>query len=1212
MGGQAVPGLGLTQVIEIKGSRRVERFLLRQRLPTSAGERMRRKNIIRGSIAVGVLGALVWAAMPGHRSSADVTLGGVSATIDPSCQAGSTPDNKTGTALDTFTSARSGVTYDTTSAQLSLVKQGGYISITSLGISDTVFMGCSGDFDEDGWTDFVGGDTDAIGYLKVYQNRTGDNPAPDWTDPTALRTPNFIQPTAAVNPTYIVEASSPVNHVGSMLCADFDGDGHMDFLIARCATVVNVGPIGTCDTVGRADIFLGNGDGTFKPPYQFTSDLNTVSPIDKEGTRYAYADYNGDGKKDLLVGLGDAGGGKVIVLLNDGLTPPHFNTSQTVLSNLGLGSGGANAIAVADFTNDGILDIAVGGYTGATLTLYPGLAGSGFSTSGQVLSGFSGGAASLLAADFGLHGKIDLVAATDNFGGFQGFNSYYYLNDGDSQPFSGGVTKTLTTYGNPGFDFDLGFVLDYDHDPQATPDFVILDGNNSANYYLFPNRVVDQFVDCGTVASDTVDIGSLATTEMTITDVRIAPTPATIPASDGTVTWEASNDNGVTWHPATACPDDATQLCSVFGATVGNQIRWRATLCSNTTGTPHIRTPTITGVSLAYTYVTATNHFRAGPIAGDGVVYVGALREPGDSGHVFAIDDQTGLHIWDAAPLLDANSARNVYTVEADGRTRLDLSTSTSDPAALQAVLLAPDSTTMGDIVTWAKSARFGLLAPLHVLGAVENSTGALLTRPSVPYWFVLPATTATERGLITAFVNDPLNVNRQNLLFVGSKDGGLHAFFTNPLSPTDPKNGQEAWAYVPYDVSQRFLGDKTAGQVTAYPDGSPTLVNAKVGGAWKTILVMGEGNGGRSVFALDVTNTIASDGTVVGPTPMWQFSDPNMGRTYSKPTVVRTLMGGTNETWLAIFASGPGVTSDVGDTLYAVDVTTGALVWRFDINDSNCFISSDITASETDDETGTSIDGFIDRILFADNKGRIWKIDPGNNIVGTTMSEVNSTVDVGLPHRALFSTRVTPGGLGVDRAISGTLTAATDFTNRMVLYFGTGGSEDTPAAAQNAFYAVYADTGAIRSKLDGSNGVAAGVKFYGGVVYESGQLVFTSGQDLSGLGLCAPSAGQIVAIDANTFTEQFSITTSSKIVAPVFAQNGEIYTVTLTGSLLASQYTGSFMGGGDTTGGVGFFSGGGSGGGSSGGGGGSGGGGSGPLTTVSTPFKVISWRQVY
>src|SRR5262249_25749143 len=174
---------------------------------------------------------------------------------------------------------------------------------------------------------------------------------------------------------------------------------------------------------------------------------------------------------------------------------------------------------------------------------------------------------------------------------------------------------------------------------------------------------------------------------MTVTDVRISPTPASVPASQGSITWEASNDDGVSWHPATVCPDDPNSFCSVFGSTVGDQIKWRATLCSNTTGAPHTKTPEISSISLAFTYVTATNHFRAGPIGGDGLVYVGAFREPGDSGHVFAIDDQSGSLVWDAAPLLDGNGARTIYTVDGPTNTRLELSMSEPNASLLQKVL---------------------------------------------------------------------------------------------------------------------------------------------------------------------------------------------------------------------------------------------------------------------------------------------------------------------------------------------------------------------------------------------------------------------------------------------------------------------------------------------------------------------------------------------
>src|SRR5262249_51657766 len=161
--------------------------------------------------------------------------------------------------------------------------------------------------------------------------------------------------------------------------------------------------------------------------------------------------------------------------------------------------------------------------------------------------------------------------------------------------------------------------------------------------YLFANRTQSVYVDCGTVTSNLIDVGSLATTESTVTSLRLAPSPSAPSPSDGTVTWEASNDDGVTWHPALPCSDDPTQYCVNFTTSAGSKVRWRATICSNTDGTftDHTRSPEIDSVTTEYTYVTATNHFGAGPIARDGVIYVGAYRMPGSAGHVYAIDDQS-------------------------------------------------------------------------------------------------------------------------------------------------------------------------------------------------------------------------------------------------------------------------------------------------------------------------------------------------------------------------------------------------------------------------------------------------------------------------------------------------------------------------------------------------------------------------------------------
>ncbi len=1065
--------------------------------------------------------------------------GDASTDVDSTCLTGADPSVKVGSDLNAFTSTKNGVVWDGTSAQLQLQKQAGVFSGTVLGVSVPIFSGCAADFDEDGWTDFVATGQGANSYIKFFKNETYQNAEPsDWSDATQIRTPKFSTTTQ-------IEAANTSYDAAVMACADLNGDGHQDFVYIRCTS-------SGCTTPTRLDIFLGNGHGAFSAPYKMVANGNEsrVGPIAWTTNSIAFTDYNKDGKVDIVLGTSEGTGGSLKVLLNDGAASPRFDQQVVLGTNMGYGSKGSSAIAVADYTGDGIPDYIVGGPATNRLRLYPGLLGGGLGTYQDLqLTGYTGGATAILTGDFTLNGKLSLLVGSDGLNGYTGGKVFAYENTGASTPFTS-VKQTISTGSS---DLDMGWAFDYDHDPDRTLDFVVADGNNSASYYLYANRTLQKYVSCGTTSSSTVDIGALASSEMTVTSVRIAPTPAT--PTYGTVTWEASNDDGVSWHPALACVDDPTKYCAALTTTNGSKIRWRATLCSNTNAPANTHTPTISGVTTSYTYVTATNHFRAGPIAKDGLIYVGAFRMPGNSGHFFAMSDETGGTVWDAATKLDqaAASSRHIYTVDANNN-RLDFSTANASSTALQSTLLVSDATAATALVDWFFSGRFGLYT-LHVLGAIENSTPALLTPPSKPYWYAYLATPQAERTAVDTYMG--AYASRPQLAFVGSRDGALHAFYTNPSNVNDPSLGKEVWGFIPYDVAQRLLADKTAGTSTAYPDGSPTLVSAKINGNWRTVLISGEANGGRAVYALDVTDTVNATSTT-GPTPLWQFQDSNMGRTYSKPTVIRTKVGGA-ETWMAVFASGPGATTDVGDTVYAVDLSTGALQWRFDLNDTNTYISTDITASETNDETGATVDGFIDRVFFGDNKGRVWKLNPGLFDAEThAISPVDSSVDVGLGMPALFSTRVTANALGADRAISGTLTAATDATNKLVLYFGTGGTEDTPDTVQNGFYAVYADTGTIRSKLDFGTGVLVGVKFYGGVIYNAGQLVFTNGRDFGVHGLCSSTAGNIVAIDANTFAQQFSTATASKIVAPVFARNGEIYTVTLTGQLVASTYQGT------------------------------------------------------
>ena len=68
------------------------------------------------------------------------------------------------------------------------------------------------------------------------------------------------------------------------------------------------------------------------------------------------------------------------------------------------------------------------------------------------------------------------------------------------------------------------------------------------------------------------------------------------------------------------------------------------------------------------------------------------------------------------------------------------------------------------------------------------------------------------------------------------------------------------------------------------YVDGSATVSDAYLNGAWKTVLLGTLGGGGKSVFALDVTdpaNFTASK--VIG-----EYTDPDLGYTYSAAKIAK------------------------------------------------------------------------------------------------------------------------------------------------------------------------------------------------------------------------------------------------------------------------------------------------------------------------------------
>jgi hypothetical protein len=138
-------------------------------------------------------------------------------------------------------------------------------------------------------------------------------------------------------------------HAGGVLVEDFDGDGRLDIMVSSS------GPL------DQMHLFHNNGDGTF-------SDVTRKAGLIGEtgGLNLVLTDYNNDGRPDVLVlrggWWGEQGCYPMSLLRNNGDGTFDDVTEQAGL----LFAYPTNTAAVADFDNDGWLDIFVGHEATAT------------------------------------------------------------------------------------------------------------------------------------------------------------------------------------------------------------------------------------------------------------------------------------------------------------------------------------------------------------------------------------------------------------------------------------------------------------------------------------------------------------------------------------------------------------------------------------------------------------------------------------------------------------------------------------------------------------------------------------------------------------------------------------------------------------------------------------------------------------------------------
>ena len=219
-------------------------------------------------------------------------------------------------------------------------------------------------------------------------------------------------------------------------------------------------------------------------------------------------------------------------------------------------------------------------------------------------------------------------------------------------------------------------------------------------------------------------------------------------------------------------------------------------------------------------------------------------------------------------------------------------------------------------------------------LGDISDSEPLFLGPPNSPW------DDGTDPGY-SAFV--AAHSTRAPRIYVGANDGMLHAF--------DATTGDEDFAFIPSAVMNSLVDEDGAPkgiQALTYQDGGAPIFKhhfyvdasvrvsdvdfANTGGAggsgdWHTILVGGLGKGGKSFYAIDVTdpvNTTDAETAVAGKI-LWEFTAPDndMQFSFSRPVIAKTRADG----WVVIVANGYNAPITGKGKIYMINPKTGALI---------------------------------------------------------------------------------------------------------------------------------------------------------------------------------------------------------------------------------------------------------------------------------------------
>jgi type IV pilus assembly protein PilY1 len=373
--------------------------------------------------------------------------------------------------------------------------------------------------------------------------------------------------------------------------------------------------------------------------------------------------------------------------------------------------------------------------------------------------------------------------------------------------------------------------------------------------------------------------------------------------------------------------------------------------------------------------------------------------------------------------VIPAAANRKIYSSKVTGTapttTTFDFVIDSSTMTPAQKLLLGADTTAQNKTINFLRGdetitgfrSRAG-----NLLGDIVDGQPVVVTKPSG----------STNDSAYSTFIS---NNAARNVVLIGANDGMMHAF--------DIDNMTELMGYIPSTVYPNLKAltatdyGMSAGTPHAYHvNGSMRQQDIKAGGAWKTIVAGGLGQGGRGYYAVDATSATQ---ITSGPSSAvkWEWNNVNdtgMGYSFGVPVIYNVRNGDKAVVPAVILSNGyqnnwvDGAKIQVANesVLYILKADDGSLLKKIVVPNS--------TGLSSPAGLDFGQDGVLDYVYAGDVDGKLWRFDLTSTEAANFKVVTTPIFDAGAGHPIVMR----PGIMPANKASDGTSLGN-------VIFFGTG-----------------------------------------------------------------------------------------------------------------------------------------------------------------------------